>query len=234
MSSLADLPVGTLGFGPIHGRAGRIVGAGELAVAPFDHWKTWSQWRRVRHVGWVVRAVTADQVTTHATDGSRDYVARTRVQPSLFAQAMPSGFEVVEMGDEHWTDEWTYLLPNYADGQGALMGVIGYRMAAKKIPYGFEDYAAIAGHRIGLHSEGLDDFIARVDRDGDPERAICSQAADRALTISGGLDNRLSLAGLVDGEVFTDGRLPQDVTPSELYLRVLEIGTAQVFRPGVA
>lgn len=227
MTSLWDLQTGDLGFGPIHGRAGRIIGFGELAVAPFAHLRGWKQWYNVRHCGWIVRAAGA------WTDPSV-------VSPPLFAQAMPSGFQIIEIMREHWTSEWVYLRPNYAPGQVTKMSAIGYRMAAKKIPYGFEDYAAIGGHRFGLHSKDLDDFIARVDSDGDPQRAICSQALDAALTLSGGLDDGDPLdygrlrQDVIPGKVFDDGRLPQDVIPSELYLRILELGTQMVFRPGVA
>jgi hypothetical protein len=231
VSTLADLRPGDLGFGPISGIAGVGVRVGELMVAPFDHWPTWRSWRKVAHCGTVTEAAGPDW----RADGGKAFGPK-------FAQAMPTGFEIVEMGAEHWTPDWIYLRPNYAPpmtgtryrtGEKVLLGVgqadnvaaIAQRMARKEIPYGFEDYAAIAAHRAGIHPGDLDDFIARVDADGDPFRAICSQAVDGQLTLSG---------GLFDGHVFADGRLPQDVTPSELFLRVLQIGVAYVFRPGVS
>jgi hypothetical protein len=238
VSTLADLRPGDLGFGPISGIAGVGVRVGELTVAPFDHWPTWRSWRKVAHCGTVTEAATPGWTPTVGPlfDG------QNMSHGPKFAQAMPSGFEIVTMGAEHWTADWIYLRPNYAPpmtgtryrtGEKILLGVgqadnvaaIAQRMARKEIRYGFEDYAAIAVHRAGIHPKDLDDFIARVDPDGDPFRAICSQAVDGQLTLSGGLSG---------GHVFADGRLPQDVTPSELFIRVLEIGVAYVFRPGVS
>jgi hypothetical protein len=220
VSSLADLRTGDLGFGPIHGGVGALVGAGELLVAPFDHWSNWREWRKVRHCGWVTRpATTAFRLRTSPVLGQRGAAG---VGP-MFAQAMPSGFEIVEMGFEHWTDEWIYLRPFYNRGQADRMAMVAERMAHKHIPYGFEDYAAIAAHRAGVHVKPVDDFIARLDADGDPYRAICSQALDSSLSVTG---------GLLAGKVFNDGRLPQDITPSELFLQVQRIGTEAVIRPG--
>jgi hypothetical protein len=222
VNSLADLRPGDCGFGPISGAVGALVGAGELAVAPFDHIASWREWRTVRHCGWVV---DGQQVTAATAAPGVPPVSFTTRGP-LFAQAMPTGFEIIEMGDEHWTDQWVYLRPNYVSGQADRMCLLGSAMARAKTPYGFEDYAAIAGHRLGLHSKGLDDFIARTDpATGLPQRAICSQALDAAFTLSG---------GLVDGKVFDDGRLAQDVTPSELYLRLLGTFLADIIRPGVS
>jgi hypothetical protein len=216
VSSLADLRVGDLGFGPIGGAVGVGVGLGEVAVAPFDQRMSWRQWWHVRHCGWVVRAATPQW----RPDGGA-------VGAPLFAQAEPGGFQVVSMTEhKFWGRDWAYLRPNYGMRQAATMGQLGFELASSKTPYGFEDYAAIAAHRAGLHVKAVDDFIARTDpKTGLPLRAICSQALDAALTLSGGLE---------DGHVFDDGRLSQDVTPSELYLRLLELGVEMVFRPGVS
>lgn len=229
LSTLADLRPGDIGFGPIGGIAGPGVRLGELLVAPFDHWTSFREWKFVQHCGTVTQAA-------HARDGLSD-----RGFGPMFAQAEPRGYQEIELGAGHWNAQWVYLRPNYAEpmtgtrystGEKILLGIgqadnvaaIARRMVRKQIPYGFEDYAAIGGHRAGIHLKDLDDFIARVDADGDPYRAICSQGVDGQLTASG---------GLVDGHVFNDNRLPQDVTPSELYLRLLQIGVAYVFRPGV-
>lgn len=232
MTSLLDLRPGDVGFGPIGGRAGRVVMWGELAVAPFDHWRTFRQWKGVRHCGVVTEAAAPD--FAYGFNGSGGKYARS-VGPK-FGQAEPGGFEIIELGSEHWTSEWVYLRPNYqalATGPAAQPGQsqadcvawLAQVMAVAHTPYGFEDYAAIAGHRAGIHLASLDEFIARVDQYGLPQRAICSQAVDAFLTLSG---------GLLDGKVFDDGRLAQDVTPSELYLRLEALGPAQVFRPGVS
>lgn len=238
LSTLADLRPGDIGFGPIGGIAGPGVRLGELLVAPFDHWTSFREWKFVQHCGTVTQA----QTTTAHTAAPGVPPVEYRTLGPMFAQAEPRGYQEIELGAEHWNAQWVYLRPNYAEpmtgtrystGEKILLGIgqadnvaaIARRMVRKQIPYGFEDYAAIGGHRAGIHLKGLDDFIARVDADGDPYRAICSQGVDGQLTASG---------GLVDGHVFNDGRLPSDVTPSELYLRLLELGCAYVFRPGVS
>jgi hypothetical protein len=229
-ATLLDLRPGDLGFGPISGIAGVTVRLGELLVAPVDHWRTWGTWRNFAHCGTVTQAATSDFAWGH--DGAGGQVSRGT--GPLFAQAMPPGYEEIELGAEHWTSQWVYIRPDYkriATGPAATPGVsqadlvatLARMMVTAKTPYGFEDYAAIAGHRIGLHSAGLDAFIARTDAIGLPQRAICSQGVDAQLTLSGGLD--------AQGHVFNDGRLAQDVTPSELYLKLMDLHPVRVFLP---
>jgi hypothetical protein len=221
VSSLADLRPGDVGFGPISGIAGVGVRAGELLVVPVSHWRTWGKWRKVAHCGTVTQAATPGWTSTI---GPLFNTETGMSHGPMFAQAEPSGYEQIELGAEHWTPEWIYIRPNYRPGQAATVADYAEWMCEEKIPYGFEDYAAIAGHRYGIKSQGLDDFIARVGANGLPVRAICSQGVDAQLTLAGGLDRA--------GHVFNDGRLPQDVIPSELYLRLLELGPVAVFRPG--
>lgn len=230
VSTLADLRPGDIGFGPIGGAAGLGIQAAEqvaeLISVPRD-FKSWREWREIEHVGTVTQAASSGfELTPHGAHG---------VGP-MFAQAEPPGYQEIELGAEHWTARWVYLRPNYSPlcvGPAAAPGVsqadtvarLAQWMCQQRIPYGWEDYAAIAGHRLGVKSARLDAFIARVGPSGLPQRAICSQGVDAQLTLSG---------GLVDGKVFDDGRLPQDVMPIELLIRLLRIGCEYVFRPGVS
>jgi hypothetical protein len=230
--TLADLRPGDIGFGPIGGIAGPGIRLGELLVAPFDHWSSFREWKFVQHCGTVTEAATPGWTPNIGPlfDGVN------MSHGPMFAQAEPRGYQEIELGAEHWNAQWVYLRPNYSpltasiwaapgQTQAEEVALIARTMAKMKIPYGFEDYAAIAAHRAGAHVKPIDHFIARTYPNGIPRRAICSQGVDAQLSISG---------GLVNGKVFDDERLPQDVTPSELYLRLLQIGVAYVFRPGVS
>jgi len=232
MPSLTDLRPGDIGFGPISGIAGVSVRLGELLVAPVDHWRTLGVWRRVAHCGTVTQAATPGWTPTI---GPLFNTQTGMSHGPMFAQAEPGGYEEIELGADHWNADWLYVRPNYqtlSTGPAARPGVsqadtvamLARMMVAAHTPYGFEDYAAIAGHRLGIHSRGLDDFIARVGANGLPLRAICSQGVDAQLTLSGGLDGA--------GHVFDDGRLSQDVTPSELYLQLLLLQPQSAFMPG--
>lgn len=65
-------------------------------------------------------------------------------------------------------------------------------------PYSYMDYFAIAAHRLHLPSRRLDRYIMST------KHMICSQLADAAATAGG-------------WRIFRDGRLPQDVTPGDLW-----------------
>lgn len=135
----------------------------------------------------------------------------------FLVQAEPGGVEMIQMHpDLHWTDEWIYIRPHYQPGQADRVAEIAIRQARKKIPYSFECYPAILAHRTHFPIPHVDDWLARTDADGDPARVICSWEVDSALTLAG-------------FKVFNDGRVPHDVVPSELYLRLLELGPAEVF-----
>jgi hypothetical protein len=203
LSTLADLRPGDLYFGPIGGSAGRLVGAGQLLVAPWKHQLTWRTWWKIRHCGVVVAATP---------------------EGPLIAQAEPRGMDLAAVGTQRWTPEYVYIRPAYPlQGQADAVAELAMDMVDAKIPYAFEDYAAIFAHRLHLPVPHLDRFIAAVGPGGLPKRAICSQAVDAVLTLSG---------GLAGGHVFDDGRLPQDIVPAELYLRLLEMTPELIIRPG--
>jgi hypothetical protein len=128
-------------------------------------------------------------------------------------QAMPSGAEEVDLGRERWTEDYVYVRPRYRsdrwhNGDSVAMAARDY----VGTPYSFLDYAALAGLHFGIKN-GL--VRRRVTRS---KHMICSQLADQAMTDAG-------------HHVFEDGRLPQDVTPGELYTAMMQ-QPGQFFIPG--
>lgn len=134
----------------------------------------------------------------------------THVDPVYIAQAMPSGYEEVALEPaRHWTRRHVYIRPPYRLNQAERVAYHARRMADLEVPYAFEDYAAIAAKRFGIETPALDGFIARTDPAGYPRRAICSQGADACMTLAG-------------YHPFQDGRLSQNVTPYELFLKLIQ------------
>lgn len=131
-------------------------------------------------------------------------------------QAMPSGAEEIEIGQEHWTSDYTYLRPRYEYDVNEW-STQGRKVAAAArsyigTPYSFADYAAIAGWRYKLRIHPIHDYVKS------SHHMICSQLADRAMADAG-------------FHVFSDERLPQDVTPSDLYRRLLTFPGTLVIKP---
>lgn len=91
--------------------------------------------------------------------------------------------------------------------------------------YGFADILAVGALQYGLRPKLIREVVARSDR------LICSQLVDKSY-----LTARLTVQYLGEGEsfsdaldapprryplhLFNDGRLPQDVTPGDLYKRI--------------
>jgi hypothetical protein len=214
MSTMADLRPGDIMCGPIGGFIPGVVpvGAGEVALMPWKQQLRFETYWRIRHIAVVTQA--------------QEFAVR-------IGQAMPSGFEEVQLGMDRWTDGHVFIRPPYrplglAAGpaspesgrtQGDDVADHAREMARRKIPYGWLDYAAIPAHRLHLPVPHLDAFIAATDPDGYPRRAICSQAGDACLTMAG-------------YHLFADGRLPQDVTPADVYLQLITTPGAMVIRPG--
>jgi hypothetical protein len=139
-------------------------------------------------------------------------------------QAMPSGAEEIEIGQEHWTGDYVYLRPAYIPrdplGEQGHIDWIGQAETVTNVarhyigtPYSFLDYAALAGWHFGVRN-GL---IRRYVKSSGHQ--ICSQLADQAMSDAG-------------FHVFDDGRLPQDVTPAALYEKLLAMPGTLVLHPG--
>lgn len=192
MSSLADLRPGDIAIGPIHGFTGAFVGAAQLALATVEPGLIWRQgpgeWFRKRHAG-VITGTADPRVTT-------------------MVQAMPGGAEEIELRPEtHWTEEWTYIRPRYAEGKPFEIGLEnrsqGFKVARAAqgyvgTPYDFLTYAAIPPYRAGVRGRRIEHIISGRDT------MMCSRLVDACLADAG-------------YHLFDDGRLEGNVTPSELY-----------------
>jgi hypothetical protein len=210
---------GDIMAGPIGGFVPGVVpvGVGQILMAPWKDRLSWRTWWRVRHLATVVQAA---RLPILPTDGFASGFPDGRpATPPMVGQAMPHGYEVVELGAHRWTSDYTFIRPRYTPGQATEVAVRALEMSYRKIPYGFLDYAAIPAHRLHLPIPDLDGYITAVDDAGYPLRVQCAQAVDAQLTMAG-------------FHPYDDGRLPGDVYPSGLYLRLLELGPAAVIRPG--
>jgi len=154
------------------------------------------------HVGVVVQAAK----DMYGTPGV------LRAGPRLM-QAMPGGAEDVELTADYWTKDYAYLRPAYVAGyNGMALRVAAAAVSYLGTPYSFLDYAALTALRLGIDPLSVREYVTS------SEHMICSQLADQALSDAG-------------FHMFTDGRLPQDVTPSALYGRLLSLPGTQVIKP---
>jgi hypothetical protein len=114
-------------------------------------------------------------------------------------EAMPNGAREVDI-DGRWGADYVYLRPAYTEKFGGTFG-IDVAAAARRyidVPYSFADYAAIAGVHFGIKNGLMRRYVKASGHQ------ICSQLADQALCDAG-------------FHVYDDGRLPGDVTPSDLF-----------------
>lgn len=207
--SLARLRPGDVGFGPIRGGVGFGIGAAQLTLAAAEPGLVW-------HTGvrawWGVRHVIV--ITEEAQSGYGDSPARGHGPKAV--QAMPRGAEEITLGIGHCTSDWTYIRPAYASAGSATRMAYQVAEAARSYigtPYNFATYAAIPAHRAHIPVPHLDRYISS------RRHMMCSQLADQCLSDAG-------------WHVFEDGRLPQDVTPSELFRAMLVQPTEMMWRPG--
>jgi hypothetical protein len=134
--------------------------------------------------------------------------------PGLAVQAMPGGAEEIELtAARHWTKDYVYVRPMLDNSQGVEIATAARSYIGT--PYNFLTYGKLlAGHlHLGLTERTLKKWIStRKDM-------MCSQLADQCLADAG-------------YHVFDDGRLPQDVVPSELYRKLLDMPGTQWLTPG--
>lgn len=203
MISLADAQPGDLMFTTIGGGAGVVVGAGQVLLAAAEPGMIWRQG--------VARWWRKRHVGVVAPGGR-------------LVQAMPGGAEEVDLDpSKHWTSHTVFLRPAYdptpRSDMGHPHGSQGYRVSQwargyEGTRYDFATYAAIPAWRRGLRTKRIKRVISGTDA------MMCSRLADAALRDAG-------------WHVFDDGRLPGDVTPSELYRAVLASPGVTVFGAGI-
>lgn len=144
-------------------------------------------------------------------DGCRYTHARVVVETYskggfTYLEAMPSGARIVYVAPGEVPAGVWYRLPLDPE-QEKDTRVHGYALVGT--PYGFSDYLALALHHLAPHSPLTRGVRRYVSGNG---RMICSQLVDHLLCKAG-------------YHLFTDGRLPQDVTPGDLFYALTEQGT---------
>lgn len=110
-------------------------------------------------------------------------------------EAMPAGARIVPLGDRHGPG-YAYAQLELTDTQRNMAGEIAHRLEGT--PYSFADYLALAAVQVHISTPRLRRYVSS------SARMICSQLVDHILC-------------QVGFHVFTDGRLPQDVTPGDLF-----------------
>lgn len=118
----------------------------------------------------------------------------------MIVEAQPGGVRAVSLAvydpqKISWSTGW---FPDLTRDQRITIACEAKWYAKARVPYGFEDYAAIAAHTLHLPVPGLQEFIA------DEKSMICSQLGDRCYQLGG-------------YHLFKDDRWPGYVTPMDLY-----------------
>lgn len=125
------------------------------------------------------------------------------VSGDTVVEAMPRGARVAALDGRDAPGAYRYarlpLLPSQrVEFERALRGYVGRG-------YGFSTYAYLAAAQWGLPRRLLTRYVSN------NERMICSQLVDQALSDAG-------------FHLFSDGRIPQDVTPGDLYYQIQHRG----------
>lgn len=114
------------------------------------------------------------------------------VDDKQIVEARPNGAVHVPMC-HNWAETlWLRCPDQYREG------VVAAAVSLVGTPYSFADYFAIAALRLHIPSRALRRYVTSSDH------MICSQLADEAARRGG-------------WQLFADGRLPQDVTPGDLW-----------------
>lgn len=129
-----------------------------------------------------------------AGDSSRYTHAYIVLDDKTVIAAQPSGARIDKLSD--YDNKSVYLQRDLTDEQRAT--IVSEARALEGLPYSFLDYLAIALARFGIKPKWLRKYIANTGH------MICSQLCDEIYR----------KAGI---HLFNDGRLPQEVTPGDLF-----------------
>lgn len=129
-----------------------------------------------------------------AGDSSRYTHAFLVLDDETVIAAQPGGARIDPISD--YENKSIYLQRDLTDDQRAI--IVSEARLLEGLPYSFLDYLAIALARFGIKPKWLKKYIANTGH------MICSQLCDEVYR----------KAGI---NLFNDGRLPQEVTPGDLF-----------------
>jgi hypothetical protein len=129
-----------------------------------------------------------------AGDSSRYTHAYIVLDDETVIAAQPGGARIDALSD--YDNKSVYLQRDLTDDQRAL--IVSEARALEGLPYSFLDYLALIMARFGIKPKWLQRYIANTGH------MICSQLCDEIYR----------RAGI---HLFNDGRLPQEVTPGDLF-----------------
>lgn len=129
-----------------------------------------------------------------AGDSSRYTHAYIVLDDETVIAAQPGGARIDNLSD--YKNKAVYLQRDLTDEQ--RMTIVEEARSLEGLPYSFLDYLALALARFGIKPKWLQKYIA------DTGHMICSQLCDEVYR----------RAGI---HLFNDGRLPQEVTPGDLF-----------------
>lgn len=220
--SITDLRPGDIGFGPIRGGAGLLVGAGQMVLG-----------EGFRVGGLDIRHVFVITEALHDEGPSVQYPTGVINKGSL-VEAEPGGAQENPIMLERWTSKYAYArLPEDYPGQASDAAAIARAMIGT--PYSFASYAALAAWRLGWKTPRLERWIDRrkpaawVNSNAPwadtgqaqvalPREAICSVLADQAWSLT--------------GKKIMQGVAHQCVTPGALAGRLLTMDGVEWMWPG--
>ncbi len=129
-----------------------------------------------------------------AGDSSKFTHAYIVLDDETVIAAQPGGARIDLLSD--YDNKSVYLQRDLTDEQRAT--IVAEARALEGLPYSFLDYLAIALARLGIKPKWLKRYVANTGH------MICSQLCDEIYR----------RAGI---NLFNDGRLPQEVTPGDLF-----------------
>ncbi|MFG3014332.1 hypothetical protein ACGFZB_28715 [Streptomyces cinerochromogenes] len=129
-------------------------------------------------------------------DGSPVQHAFVYVGNGYIVQAMPGGAELIRLEDASEPVLWSTGRIPLTEVQRLFISE--YAIGLVGTPYSFLDYASIALAHFRIRPRWVREFVA------DSHHLICSQLVDEAYLRAG-------------VHLFSDGRIPGDVTPGDLW-----------------